>query len=79
MGNIIEEKYDGKSVLEVRNKIHAGEVLEILNTDGSLSKIRMGSPLVTKNGRELEQANHSQFIIVDSDLPPCTILRRVNS
>lgn len=79
VGNITEEKHEGKSVLEVRNKIHAGEVLEVLNTDGSLSKMRMSSPLVTKNGRKLEEANHSQFIIVDSDLPACTILRRVNS
>ena len=79
IGNITEEKHEGKSVLEVRNKIHAGEVLEVLNTDGSLSKMRMSSPLVTKNGRKLEEANHSQFIIVDSDLPACTILRRVNS
>ncbi len=79
VGNIIEEKHEGKPVLEVRNKIHAGEVLEVLNTDGSLSEIRMSSPLVTKNDLKLEEANHSQFIIVDSDLPPFTILRRVNS
>lgn len=79
VGNIIEEKYDGKTVLEVRNKIHADEMLEILNTDGSLSQIRMTSPLITKSGQALSEVNHSQFIIIDVDLPPYTILRRVNS
>jgi putative protease len=78
VGNIIDEKYDGKSVLEVRNKIHADETLEILNTDGSLSRLRMSKPLITKNGQKLFEVNHSQFILIDKDLPPCTILRRVN-
>ncbi len=77
VGNVIEEKHDGKSVLEVRNKIHADEMLEVLNTDGSLSEIRMSSPLITKNGQKLTEVNHSQFILIDTDLPPCTILRRV--
>ncbi|MBN2418103.1 MAG: U32 family peptidase [Deltaproteobacteria bacterium] len=79
VGNIIAEKHDGKSVLEVRNKIYADEVLEVLNTDGTLSQLRMQSPLVTKNGQRLSEVNHSQFILIDMDLPPCTILRRVNN
>ena len=78
VGNIIEEKYDGKSVLEVRNKIYADEMLEVLNTDGSLSQIKMQSPLITKNGQKLSEVNHSQFILIEIDLPPYTILRRVN-
>ena len=79
VGNIIEEKHDGKSVLEVRNKIYENEMLEVLNTDGSISRIKMASPLITKNGHALSEVNHSQFIIIDRDLPPYTILRRVNS
>ena len=79
VGNIIEEECRGKSVLEVRNKIHAGEMLEVLNTDGSLSEIKMPSPLITKNGQSLAEVNHSQFILIDRVLPPCTILRRVKN
>ena len=75
----IEERQEGKPVLEVRNKIHAGELLEVLNIDGSLSKIKMDSPLVTKNGLRLEEANHSQYILIDTELRPYTILRRVKS
>ena len=65
------------SVLEVRNKIHEGETLEVLNTDGTLSEIKMSSPLITKTGQKLTEVNHSQFILIDMDLPPYTILRRV--
>ena len=77
VGNIIEEKYEGRSVLEVRNKIYEGETLEVLNIDGSLTKIEMSSPLITKNGHKLSEVNHSQFILFDTNLPPYTILRRV--
>ncbi len=79
VGNTVEEKHDGKSVIEVRNKIHAGETLEVLNTDGSLSEITMDTPLLTKNGDQASEVNHTQFILIDMDIPPYTILRRVNS
>ncbi|MBN1907154.1 MAG: U32 family peptidase [Deltaproteobacteria bacterium] len=77
VGNITEEQYEGKSVLEVRNKIFAGELLEVLNTDGSITQIKMPSPLITKNGHRLDEVNHSQFILIDDELNPYTILRRV--
>jgi putative protease len=79
VGNITEETYDGKQVLEVRNKIFAGEVLEVLNTDGSITQLKMPSPLLTKNGHRLDEVNHSQFILIDEKLKPYTILRRVKA
>ena len=78
IGNIKGEKIDEHSVLEVRNKVDAGEELEILSTDGSLSKIIMPKPLITSNGFEVDFANHSQSILIDKNLKPFTILRRVN-
>ncbi|NLA74503.1 MAG: U32 family peptidase [Deltaproteobacteria bacterium] len=77
VGNITEERCEGKRVLEVRNKIFAGEELEVLNTDGSITGIKMPIPLVTRNGQQLDEVNHSQFILIDEELMPCTILRRV--
>jgi U32 family peptidase len=77
VGNITEERYDGKPVLEVRNKIHAGETLEVLNTDGSISGTKMPAPLITKKLERLDEVNHSQFILMDENLAPYTILRRV--
>ncbi len=76
VGNVIE-KINGRSVLEVRNKIFAGEELETLSTDGSLSTISMPEPLLLSDGRQANFANNSQFILLKQDLGPYTILRRV--
>jgi putative protease len=76
-GNITEEKIEGKSVLRVRNKILAGETLEVLSTDGSLSTTVLPAPLVTTDGHQVDFANNSQFILMDEELRPFSILRRV--
>ena len=78
VASVTEQKKDGKTVLEIKNKIHAGETLEVLNCDGSLSEITLPQPLVTTKGEQLDFANNSQFIILPTDLPAYTILRRVN-
>lgn len=78
VGNVTEEKVNGKCVLEIRNKIHAGESLEALCPDGSLSIITLTSPLKTTDHHQVEFANNSQFILLDQDLAPYTILRRVD-
>jgi len=62
----------------VKNKFFAGETLEVLNTDGSFSTIKMPVPLITKEGKKVDYVNHTQFILIDQDLKPYTILRRVN-
>lgn len=79
VGNVTEEKKDGRCILEVRNKIHAAEQLEVLKTDGSLSKIILPSPLITTDNQSVDFANNSQFVLLENNLPPYTILRRVNS
>lgn len=76
VGNVLAEKIDGKSVVEVRNKIHAGEKLELLKTDGSLSEIEMPTPLVTTDAAQEDFVNNSRFILLDDDLPEYAILRR---
>ena len=77
VGNVTEKKINGKRILEVRNKIHAGEQLEILSPDGSLSMITLPAPLTTAEGHLSEVVNNAQFIQLDQDLAPYTILRRV--
>ncbi len=77
MGNVTEEKINGKCVLEVRNKIFAGEELETLSPDGSLSTITMPGILSTTDGQQVDFANNSQFILLEHNLKPYTILRRV--
>lgn len=79
VGNILEEKVDSRCVLEVRNKIFAGEELEKLSPDGSLTTIHMPVPLTTTDNQQAEFANNSQFILLEQELEPYTILRRIVS
>ena len=78
VGNVLEDKIDCRSVLEVKNKIHAGESLEVLVPDGSLSTISMPAPLLTTNGRAVDFVNNSEFLLLEKELVPYTILRRVS-
>jgi hypothetical protein len=77
VGNVTEEMVRASSVLEVRNKVFAGEALEVLAPDGSLSTITMPDPLVTKENVEVEFANNSQFILLEQVISPYSILRRL--
>jgi len=77
VGNVLVNKIDCRSVLEVRNKIHAGERLEVLSPDGSLGDITMPSPLLTKGGLKVDFANNSQFLLLEKELTSYSILRRV--
>ena len=78
VGNILEEKQDGQSVIEVRNKILAGETLETLSPDGTISNVTMPQPLLKTDGDEVDFSNNSQFLLLNEHLSPYTILRRVS-
>ncbi|MDX2474951.1 MAG: U32 family peptidase [Candidatus Krumholzibacteria bacterium] len=77
VGNVLDEKIGGSSVLEVRNKITAGQELELLTPDGNLSPITMPTPLVTRDGDQVAKVNNSQFLQLEQELPPYSILRRI--
>ncbi len=70
--------YKGKKVLHIRNKIYAGETLECLNPDGSLSKVILPDPLITSSDQVLKEANNPTLIQFENyDLPEYSILRRL--
>ncbi len=77
VGNVTEQKHNGRCVLEVRNKIHAAEKLEVLTPDGKLSQTILPDPLTTTDGQTVEFANNSQFVLLNDPLPTYTILRRI--
>ncbi len=79
VGNILPNSEAGTCLLEVRNKIHAGETLETLQPDGSLNVVTLPAPLHTHQGDRVDIANNSQFIVLTQDLPNYTILRRTRS
>ena len=76
VGNVIEEKIEGRSVLEVRNKILAGDELEVLSPDGALSRITMNSPLEATDKGHVDFVNHYQFVLLNQEFPPYTIFRK---
>jgi len=79
VGNVTGQKINGKSVLEVRNKIHAGEKLEVLQPNGSMSTITLPKPLITTESDEVDFANNSQFVLLNDELQEYTIVRRVDT
>jgi len=78
VGNVLAEKKDGKTVVEVRNKIHAGDELETLTPAGDISTIKMPSLLTEAKAGHVDVANNSQFILIDQNLPEYSILRRLH-
>jgi U32 family peptidase len=79
VGNILEDAPEGKTVLEVRNKISAGETLEVLTPDGVFSEITMPDSLLTTTGETVTVVNNSKFLVMEEDLPPYALLRRLKS
>ena len=77
VGNVMEKTVDGRSVVEIRNTITAGQELELLTPDGSLSTVTMPQPLVAMNGKQADTLNNSQFLLLEQQLPPYSILRRI--
>lgn len=78
VGNVTAQNADGKSIVEVRNKILAGDTLEVLTPNGQISQLKMSTPLLTNKNEKTDFANNSQFIIIDADLPQYTILRKLH-
>ena len=79
VGNVVEERIDGRCVIRVRNNIMARETLETLSPDGSISTITMPEVLAATDGTRADYANNSQYIFSDLELMPYTILRRVKT
>jgi len=77
VGNVTQEKVDGRCVVEVRNKITAGQELEMMTPDGRTSVVKMPEPLVTREGEQVEVVNNSQFFLLEQELMPYSILRRI--
>jgi U32 family peptidase len=79
LGNIQEERFDGKAVMNVRNKIFAGDKVEILRPDGSLTLETMPEVLSDIKGEQMKEASHSKLLVLPFDLSPYTIIRRIES
>ncbi|OHB61981.1 MAG: hypothetical protein A2167_06745 [Planctomycetes bacterium RBG_13_46_10] len=76
VGNITDEKSDG-CICFVRNKIFAGEKLEVLTPTGDIFDIQTPKPLKIIDGDLAEFVNNPQKILLEQKLPAYSIIRRV--
>ncbi|MCP4603047.1 MAG: U32 family peptidase [Proteobacteria bacterium] len=74
-GFVSEKKIPGKSLVVVRNKIIAGEKVELLQPDGSIRTILLPSNFKNEKGEVLTQATHAT-ILLPFELEPFSIIRK---
>jgi putative protease len=79
VANVTEQKIEGKPVLNIRNKIKAGDKLELLTPNGQLSELKAPEIFTTTEGDKLAEVNNHLSIIFDKPLPPLSILRRISN
>ncbi len=77
VANITDEKKDGAFVVEVRNRLFAGETLEVLEPSGKTGEIKMPEILHFTDGTSDHIAHHSKKILLKGDFAPYTIFRRI--
>ncbi|MDD5135063.1 MAG: U32 family peptidase [Phycisphaerae bacterium] len=77
VGDITDEKIDAGCICHTRNKIYAGDKLEVLTPNGNISEIVLPKPLKTAEGQECEFVNNPQEIILPQSLPAFSVLRKI--
>jgi putative protease len=77
VGDITDEKINAGCLCHTRNKIYAGDKLEVLTPSGNISEIVLPRPLKTADGQTAEFINNPQKIIIEQKLPAYSILRRI--
>jgi putative protease len=77
VGDIVDEETQTGCICHARNKIFAGEKLEVMTPAGEVSEFTTPNPLKTVNGEQLEFVNNPQKIVLEQKLPAYSILRRI--
>ena len=78
VGNVLDEFANGKQLFRVRNKVLPGDRLEVLRPDGKIVEICLPDILLNEKNYELEAGNNEAKIQLSENLPPYSIIRRVN-
>ena len=76
VANFKEHTTDG-TILRVRNKISAGDTLELLEPGGQLRDIKLDEYLLKSDGTSCKVAQNEDEILILQQLKPYTILRKV--
>lgn len=78
LGNIETVTDTGRSVMNIRNKVFAGEPVEVLKTDGQIEETVLPDPLIDDEGEARPHAGHGTRLVLPFSLPPYSIIRRVS-
>lgn len=79
LGNIETSDDTSVAVMAIRNKIFAGDPVEILKPDGTVLEMTLPNPLVDVHGESLSHASHGIRIKLPVSLPPYSLIRRPTS
>jgi len=77
LGNITKEKIDRYCVMEVRNRVCAGDMVETLEPSGTIQKTMLPKTLLKKDGTMGMVANHGEYVLLAEAFAPYTIVRRM--
>jgi len=78
VGNVVDQTEKNYVRINVRNTIHAGELLEVLMPSGQLSQIVLPEILTLSDHTQVKTVNHGRYLLLQEDLPLYAILRRVD-
>jgi len=77
IANTTEQMQGALRICTVKNSLHAGETLEMLTPDGRVCPYTMPTPLLSVDGEVLSVAQNHHCILLEGELPPYTIFRRI--
>lgn len=77
VANITELKQENSFVVEVRNRVFAGEKVEILDPSGKTREFILPEVFNFTDGTQDTVAHHSKQILLDGDFIPYSIFRRI--
>ena len=65
------------TVLKIRNRILAGDKLEVLSPGGVIKEIQMSSPLIKKDGTQVSVVQNEDEIIIKEKMSPYSLFRKI--
>ena len=76
VANYLESTKEG-TILRARNRIFAGDKLEVLSPGGKISEIEMTKPLLKRDGTQADVAHNTDEIIIKEKISQYSLLRKV--
>ena len=76
VANYLESTKEG-TILRARNRIFAGDKLEVLSPGGKISEIEMTKPLLKRDGTQADVVHNTDEIVIKEKISPYSLLRKI--